>query len=750
MRRRRALPPARPIMADAAGSGGREAAAAAAAADPAHDPSATPARDARAAAEAPAGKEGRGSKSGADHGEIDLSSAWRGTIQRGERTFWHGEASVAVNDIDGTKWLSVLATPEVELMLRRLARDSTGMAPIRMPCHSENARIVRMVAAEYPLRMKTRALWDEVFDEIAGEERRASEVMSLERIDPPSAVFTGELMPHQQEALDYMEKCGGRCLLADEMGLGKTVEALAYLAGRAEAYPVAVVAPLVAVTHWKREIERFLRVDGPCGGGRIDAGGGGDGGARTPVIEVIRAGRKPWTARPRMADFYLVNYDLIAKWAYALSAAGIRTIIFDEVQALRHTTSQRYAACRRLALSHTVRHRIALSGTPVYNRRAELHNISEVIRPGVLGSQGEFLRRWPTQADIGGFGGEGDEEKERERRRRAEKSRLDLAVMLRRRFMLRRLKSEVIDLPEKTRLHQEIGIDEGYYADKVGSLLKDISAECERIKAGVEKEDGGAAGASPLLADKKRAGLMELHGRLRNMCVSERQIAGVSKAGRVAKYVGSLLADYTDDKFVVFVHHKTVRDMLLAALDRFGTAVITGGQNARERQAEIDRFQTDPDCRVMVAGLRAGNVGISLSAAAYVVFAELDWSPSVHRQAEDRLHRIGQKNPVVCHYMIGTGTFDEDIAQSVIGKALDISGVMGETPGRVDTAAALEAIARRYGARAARMAGGRGRSYGSAGGPPDARTVSAHAGRILDGLEALAPKDSSGTGTVQE
>lgn len=672
----------------------------------------------------------------------DLSKSWRDTIQRGDRTFWHGEAAVEVDRDDNTKWLSVLATSEVELLLTRLAKDSVGMSPVLLPAHAENARIVRMVAAEYPLKMKTRRLWGEIFDEIAGDERRAASVMSLERIDPPGTVFSGTLMPHQQEALDYLQKCGGRCLLADEMGLGKTVETLAYLAGRADAYPVAVVAPLVAVTHWKREIERFLRVDdAACSGGsggsdRIDAGAGD--GPLVPVIDVVRAGRKPWKGAPRRrADFYLINYDLVAKWAYALSRAGIRTIVFDECQALRRAASQRYDACRRLALSGTVRHRIALSGTPVYNSRSELHNISEVIRPGVLGSQAEFVRKWPA---VGSTTASRDEIVEEERTEMAERQRADLAAMLRQRFMLRRLKADVIDLPAKTRLHQEIDIDDGYYTREVGRLLSSISAECEAIRAGVDECGVDNGGGRRGLADRKKAGLLELHNRLMQMRVAERQIAGISKAGSVSKYVGSLLADYTEDKFVVFCHHKSVREILCMDLGRFGVAVIAGGQAAAERQGEIDRFQRDPECRVMVAGLRAGNVGISLSAASYVVFAELDWSPSVHRQAEDRLHRIGQKNPVVCHYLIGRGTFDEQIAQIVVRKTLDISGVMGEAPGRVDATAALKTIARRYGTKAARMAGssrGGGARGGGSGGYARASDVSAHARRILDDLDAL-------------
>lgn len=727
---------------------------------------------------------GGGGEAAAAAAATDLAASWRSTIQRGDSTIWHGEAGIEVDDEDNTRHIVVKATSEVELLLRRLADDTWGMSPVRLPLHSDNARIVRMVAAEYPLKMRSPGMWGEAFDDIAAEERRATDVMSLDKIDPPEAAFVGKLMSHQQEAVDYIAKCGGRCLLADEMGLGKTVETLAYLAGRAEAYPVVVVAPLVAVTHWQREIERFLRVDARVvwGSERIDgaavaaaaaaeaakaakAGRGGGSGAEreafvSPIVRVIRAGQSVWSKPPK-ADFYIINYDLVHKWAYALAGTGVRTVVFDECQALRRSESRRYQTCRRLALSDTVLNRIALSGTPVYNDRGELHTISEVIRPGVLGSRGEFLRRWPhdtyTYTDM----------TPKERNELMSRKRGELATMLRRRFMLRRLKADVLDLPEKTRLHQEIDIDDKYYMHEVGKILARISSECERIEEelglggdgdGEEEEGGGGNGgggsggrgglAERAVAgaggdNRRKRGLLELYHRLTEMRSAERQIAGISKAGHVCKYVRSLLDDYVDDKFVVFCHHLSVREILRGELERYGVAEIAGGQKPGERQDEIDRFQSDAGCRVMLAGLRAGSVGISLSAASYVIFAELDWSPSIHRQAEDRLHRIGQKKAVIAHYLIGKGTHDTTIAKTVVRKSLDVSGVMGEAPGRVDNTAALEMLAERFGQRAARLASP---TWARSGAARDAGACAAHARRILDGVNALRSEGVGGGG----
>ena len=112
-----------------------------------------------------------------------------------------------------------------------------------------------------------------------------------------------------------------------------------------------------------------------------------------------------------------------------------------------------------------------------------------------------------------------------------------------------------------------------------------------------------------------------------------------------------------EESVVVFCHHKAIHKLLHEQLTEFSPVSIIGGQSDKDRQNSIDDFQ-DGKSNLMIAGLRAGNVGINLSRARYVVFAELDWSPAIHRQAEDRLHRLGQKNTVFAYYLVGDGTLD--------------------------------------------------------------------------------------------
>ena len=132
-----------------------------------------------------------------------------------------------------------------------------------------------------------------------------------------------------------------------------------------------------------------------------------------------------------------------------------------------------------------------------------------------------------------------------------------------------------------------------------------------------------------------------------------------------------------EESVVVFCHHKYIHKLLHESLAEFSPAAIIGGQTDKIRQKGIDDFQNG-DTKLMIAGLRAGNLGINLTRAKYVIFAELDWSPAIHRQAEDRLHRIGQKNTVFAYYLIGDGTLDNHVADILVDKSYEIDSIMDE------------------------------------------------------------------------
>ena len=188
--------------------------------------------------------------------------------------------------------------------------------------------------------------------------------------------------------------------------------------------------------------------------------------------------------------------------------------------------------------------------------------------------------------------------------------------------MLRRKKSDVLkDLKDKVRYQEVIASDERFYKTELDKIWKKLEEEQSYAETAFDKS-----------ASYHRA------------IESERQAAGLAKLKHVVEFVNEVME--TEESIVVFCHHKAIHTLLHESLEEHNPSSIIGGQTLTTRDNEIDRFQKG-QTRLMIAGLRAGNVGINLTKARYVIFAELDWSPAIHRQAEDRLHRIGQKNKVL-------------------------------------------------------------------------------------------------------
>ena len=450
------------------------------------------------------------------------------------------------------------------------------------------------------------------------------------------------------------------------MGLGKTIEALAFISKKPEVLPVVVVAPLVTLINWKREIEKFLTFSSK----RPDLQEViVPKGKRVPVVKLIRHGIKEGVDhRLEPADFYLINYELVDKRHNDLVAVNPKLIIYDEIQCLRNEYTKKYSACKSLGLHSSVLHRIGLSGTPIYNKGIEMFNICEIIKSGLLGDKPEFIRRYcynwnPNESTDDGKKG--------------------LSKLLYRTIMIRRKKIDVLkDLPEKIRMKQEIPIDTELYESEIEKLFERIDIAKEQL-SGYSESD-------------QKEGLFELNKKIREMRIAERQIAGLAKVPHVIQYLNNLLEDYDEEKFVVFCHHRNVHKALFYGLLKYNPVQIIGGQTDKQRQEAIDSFQNKKENRVIICGLRAGNLGISLTSSAYIIFAELDWSPSVHRQAEDRLHRIGQKHKVFAHYLEGKGTFDEVLSKILLNKTLEISSVLGDKIERMNNKKAVEFLESKF------------------------------------------------------
>jgi SNF2 family DNA or RNA helicase len=234
-----------------------------------------------------------------------------------------------------------------------------------------------------------------------------------------------------------------------------------------------------------------------------------------------------------------------------------------------------------------------------------------------------------------------------------ENKRKSLREELKKYVMLRRKKSDVLkELKEKVRYKEYIDSDSDYYLNELNKIWQKHEEELKSAETAFAKSSS--------------------HQRA---IQSERQAAGIAKIPHVINFVKNIME--IEESVVVFCHHRAIHQLLNESLQQFSPSSIIGGQTDNFRQEQIDRFQNG-ETKLMIAGLRAGNLGINLTKARYVIFAELDWSPAIHRQAEDRLHRIGQKNTVFAYYLIGNGTLDDHVADILVDKAFEIDSVMDE------------------------------------------------------------------------
>ena len=530
----------------------------------------------------------------------------------------------------------VRGDPSVTEMCKRLFPGSAGSkrGEARFPAHRRTVGDLCWLMLRFPLTVKMAdlPLWDRaVADARAYAVRQEQAARMPCRMTPPEGTFTGELMGFQQEGLAFLLQ-HDRCLLADEMGLGKTVQALSWLASTG-LFPALVIPPAHLTRNWQEETARFLRI-----------------GSAPPRVHVIR-GLTPY-ALPE-ADVYVMHYLLLRGWKETLPTLPFRAVIFDEIQELRHTGTEKYSAAS--LLSESCEHVIGLSGTPIYNKGGEIWNVINILDYHFLGDWESFSREWCY-----GYGN-------------AVVVKPDLlgAYLKREGLMLRRTKQEVLrELPPKRRLVQELDWNDKVYA----RLMEPILPELLRWRS-----DG-------TLTASARAMLEE------QISQRARQATGVAKAPYVCQFVRALLEG--GEKVLLFAHHHEVMDIYKKELHAFAPGFITGRETSAMKDRAVERFMTGKTDLVCIS-LRAAS-GLNLQRATCVVFGELDWSPAVHSQAEDRAHRIGQEDSLLCYYLVSPQGSDAAMQEALGLKVSQFVGLMGDTPVSAREAADAASQARRH------------------------------------------------------
>ena len=446
-----------------------------------------------------------------------------------------------------------------------------------------------------------------------------------------------ELMPHQARFLASVRDGHRSFLLADEPGLGKTAQSV-LAASVADAYPLLVVVPNVVKMNWAREVERWTpqrRVTVIHGDGRdVDA----------------------------FADVFVVNYDILDRHLSWISRFGFQGMVVDEAHMIKNVQSQR--SRNVLALADRIRERVpggrplllALTGTPLINDIDDFRAIwrflgwSDAEKPGpelmaALESNGY------TPADAAFYPA-------------ARQSVIELGIVRRRKLDV------AADLPAKRVVDLPVELDDDLgrgIREAERQLAEKLLARFTRIRASKLGQDlSDEAVIRMAAAQELEESNVSANGT--NVFTMVRQI-GQAKAGLAADYAAQLARSV--GKVVFFAKHIDVMDRVEAALAERGlrTVSIRGDQTATFRQSQIDAFNTDPEVAVAVCSLTAAGVGVNLQAASNVVLAELSWTDAEQTQAIDRVHRIGQEEPVTAWRIVAAQTIDAKIAELIDAKA---------------------------------------------------------------------------------
>lgn len=490
--------------------------------------------------------------------------------------------------------------------------DGSGWAEIPSDwLKAHGGKILRLLAAKEAQGKLNRALAFQAVE--LCEELGQSYPDSLRRLKTSLEEFTGipeyqlpsdvraNLRSYQLKGfhwLRFLRENGLGALLADDMGLGKTLQTLTAIEGR-----TLVVTPTSVLETWAEQIERF----------------------RPGLRHAFYYG--PQRALDRDARITITSYGMLRMDQDILTAQEWDTVVLDEAQTIKNPDSQVAQAAHRLRAPF----RIALTGTPIENHLQDLWSQFQFINPGLLGTRDDFQETFSTPL------ARGDE---------------DAAVRLRRRikpFILRRLKKEVApELPPRTEivLHCELSEEErAIYQALMAATREEVLQELQT--------SGNVIGALEALLRLRQA---SCHAAL----VPGQ--SGVKSSSKVELLLESLQESIdAGHRALVFSQWTSLLDLIEPELQRLNIRFSRLDGSTRNRDEIVSRFQAPDGPQAMLISLKAGGVGLTLTAADHVYIMDPWWNPAIEDQAASRAHRIGQENPVLVHRLVARDTVEDKI-----------------------------------------------------------------------------------------
>ncbi|SMG58894.1 DEAD/DEAH box helicase [Paraburkholderia susongensis] len=491
-------------------------------------------------------------------------------------------------------------------------------------------------------------------DSIRELARRLQAGPGLREVPVPRGL-KAELRVYQQQGLNWMQFLREQDLagvLADDMGLGKTVQTLAHILAEKEAgrlaRPALIVVPTTLVHNWREEARRFA--------------------PELKVLVLNGPQRKERFEQIGEHELILTTYALLWRDQKVLAEHDYHLLILDEAQYVKNASTKAAQAIRGLR----ARHRLCLTGTPLENHLGELWSQFDFLLPGFLGNQKDFTRRWRNPIEKNGDGV-----------RRA------LLARRIRPFMLRRRKDEVAkELPAKTTIVCPVDL-EGAQRDLYETVR---IAMQERVRAAVSAQ--GLARSHIIVLDALL--------KLRQVCCDPRLVGAAGAAGRggpggpggpggaggagerlmrSAKLdlLLSMLPELIEEgrRVLLFSQFTGMLALIAAALDEAAIPYVTLTGETADRVRPVTRFQQG-EVPLFLISLKAGGVGLNLTAADTVIHYDPWWNPAAENQATDRAHRLGQDKPVFVYKLIAAGSIEEKIVELQERKAVLADSILSQ------------------------------------------------------------------------
>jgi len=448
--------------------------------------------------------------------------------------------------------------------------------------------------------------------------QRLSGNEGVQMIAPPQGL-KATLRDYQLQGVSWMQflrqyQLAG--VLADDMGLGKTIQTLAHLlvekeAGRLDR-PALIIVPTTLVHNWCCEAQRFA--------------------PDLRVLALTGPQRKAFYEQMDQYDVLITTYSLLWRDQPQLVAQAYHMLILDEAQYVKNSASRAASVIRGLK----TRHRLCLTGTPLENHLGELWSQFDFLLPGFLGSEREFTQEWRIAIE-----------------RNGDKVRRDLLAKRVRPFMLRRRKQEVAkELPPKNTIVRSVTL-EGSQRDLYDQVR---AAMQDRVQLAVQQQ---GTGRSHLL-------VLDALLKLRQICCDPRLVTDVraekvkhsAKLKLLREMLHELLAE--DRRILIFSQFTSMLTIIAEELQRarIDFALLTG--STRDRNEPVRRFQQG-EVPVFLISLKAGGVGLNLTAADTVIHYDPWWNPAAENQATDRAYRLGQDKPVFVYKLIAADTIEEKV-----------------------------------------------------------------------------------------